>query len=166
MLLHERGGIVMAIALTLQEYLKECDIDYDVVEHDPTMSSIDAAEAAHIPGDQLAKSVILKDDQDYLMAVVPSTCHVKLHHLERELDRNLGLVDEEELSTIFNDCEVGAIPPIGQAYFIDMIVDKSLMDKGDIYFEAGDHKSLVHMSGDSFKKLIRDSKTSDFTTNI
>lgn len=156
----------MAIALTLQECLKEHDIDYDVVEHDPTMSSIDAAEAAQIPGDQLAKSVILKDDQDYLMAVLPSTCHVKLHDLDRELDRNLGLVDEDELSTIFEDCEIGAIPPIGQAYFIDVIVDKKLMDKGDIYFEAGDHKSLVHMSGDSFKALIRDSKTSDFTKPI
>lgn len=156
----------MAIALTLQEYLKKCDIDYDIVEHDPTMNSMDTAGVAHIPGDQLAKSVILKDDQDYLMAVVPSTCHVKLHHLDRELDRNLGLVDEDELSTIFEDCEVGAIPPIGHAYFIDMIVDKRLMEKGDIYFEAGDHKSLVHMSGDSFKKLIRDSKTSDFTKHI
>lgn len=156
----------MAITLTLQEYLEDLDIDYEILKHDRTSNSMETAEVAHIPGDRIAKSVILKDDQDYLMAVVPSTCHVKLRHLGRELNRQLGLVREDELSAIFEDCEVGAIPPIGEAYYIDMIVDNRLMDKSDIYFEAGDHASLVHMSGDSFKKMIRDSKTSDFAKHV
>jgi len=153
----------MAIALTLQEYLNENRIDYDVVEHEPTLRSIETAEAAHISADNLAKSVVLKDDLDYLMAVVPSTYHVKIEELDRELGGHFNLVSESELESIFTDCAPGAIPPFGQAYFIDVIVDKKLMDNRDIYFEAGDHTRLLHISGESFMKLVSNSRHSEFT---
>lgn len=156
----------MAIAYTLQEYLNDNGIDYDVVEHKPTIRSMDTAQAAHIPGDQLAKSVVLKDDLDYLMAVIPSTYRVILNDLDRELGSHFNLVNEDELESIFTDCEPGAIPPVGQAYFIDMIIDKKLIDKPDIYLEAGDHASLIHISGESFKKLVRNSRCSEFTSHI
>jgi len=151
----------MSIALTLRGYLEENDINYDVVKHQPTVCSLDSAEAAHIPGDQLAKSVIFKDEIDYLMAIVPSTSHVKMHNLDREFNSHFRLVNEAEIESIFDDCESGAIPPVGQAYYIDMVVDNELMGKDDIYFEAGDHTSLIHMSGDSFKLLVSDSRHCD-----
>ncbi len=156
----------MAIAYTLQEYLNDNNVDYDVVEHAPTVRSMETAQAAHIPGNQLAKSVVLKDDLDYLMAVIPSTYRVILNDLDREFGGHFNLVNEDELENIFTDCEPGAIPPIGQAYFIDTVIDKKLIDNPDIYFEAGDHASLIHISGESFKKLVRNARCSEFTSRI
>lgn len=156
----------MAIAMKLQEYLDELGISYDVVSHTATGSSMETAQVAHVPGDKLVKSVLLKDDQDYVMAVVPSTYHVQLSDLTSRLHRHLELVSESELASIFTDCEVGAIPPIGAAYAIDMIVDDKLLDCEDLYIEAGDHKSLVHLRHDDFKRLIRNSPHADFTRHV
>src|SRR5258705_11222090 len=74
------------------------------------------AELAHVPGDRLAKSVILEDDDGFVMAVLPSTCHIRLGRLSRELNRRLRLAMENELPKLFGDCELGAIPPVGPAY--------------------------------------------------
>lgn len=156
----------MAIAMKLQEYLDELGISYDVVGHAATGSSMETAQVAHIPGDKLVKSVLLKDDQDYVMAVVPSTYHVQLSDLASRLHRHLELVPESELASIFTDCEVGAIPPIGEAYAIDMIVDDKLLGCEDLYIEAGDHKSLVHLRHDDFERLVRNSLRADFTRHI
>ncbi len=148
----------MAIALTLQEYLEHNNIVYDILSHAPTVRSRESAHAAHVPGGQLVKGVILKNDLDYLMVVMPSTHYVNLLELDRELDTHFRLVDEEEIENIFTDCALGAIPPVGQPYYIDMVVDQKLLENSDIYFEAGDHASLVHVTGDNFKKLVRNSK--------
>ncbi|HEY5603270.1 MAG TPA: YbaK/EbsC family protein [Gammaproteobacteria bacterium] len=156
----------MAIAMTLKEYLEDLGIQYDVLRHVYTDTSMETAQAAHIPGDKLVKSVLLKDDKDYVMAVVPSTCHVQLSDLTSRYHRRLQLVSEAELAGIFTDCEIGAIPPIGHAYAIDMIVDNKLLDCDDVYIEAGDHKNLVHLRSDDFKRLISNSKRGDFTRHV
>ena len=156
----------MAIAITLQEYLEELGISYDLVTHAPTDTSMETAQAAHVPGDNVVKSVLLKDDQDYVMAVVPSTYHVQLSDLASKFHRHLELVPEAELASIFTDCEIGAIPPIGDAYAIDMIVDNKLLNRDDLYIEAGDHENLVHIKNVDFKHLIRNSTCSDFTRHI
>jgi Ala-tRNA(Pro) deacylase len=127
---------------------------------------METAEIAHIPGDKLVKSVLLKDDQEYLMAVVPSTYHVQLSDLASRFHRHLELVPETELVSIFTDCETGAIPPIGQAYAIDMVVDEKLLDCEDLYIEAGDHQSLVHLQHEDFLRLIQNSPHADFTRHI
>ena len=156
----------MGMAITLQEYLDELGISYDLVAHTPTDTSLETAQAAHVPGDSLVKSVLLKDEQDYVMAIVPSTYHVQFSDLASKFHRRLELVPEAELASIFTDCELGAIPPIGHAYAIDMIVDNKLLDRDDLYIEAGDHESLVHIKNDDFKRLVRNSPCSDFTRHI
>lgn len=155
----------MAIAITLREYLADKDVDYDIIEHDYTVASTKTAEAAHIPGRQLAKSVMLEDeDGRYLLTVIPSTYHVDLGKLHREYDMFMGLASEWELNEIFNDCDTGAIPPIGNAYGIDVLVDDSLEDCSDVYFEAGDHEHLVHLSGSSFHELMSSAKHGQFSS--
>lgn len=144
----------MAMALTLWEYLKEHDIDYDVRAHPHSGGSMETAAAAHVPGDQLAKSVVLEDEDGYVMAVLPSTCRLQLGMLHKQLHRTLGLATEAELEGLFKDCEIGAIPPIGRAYGMETIWDESLADCEDVYFEAGDHTGLVHLSGTEFRKLM------------
>ena len=156
----------MAISPTLKEFLDEKHIHYDLIHHPYTENSMETAEAAHVPGDQLAKSVLLKDDQDYLLAVVPSTYMVQVSDLDNQLHRRLDLVTETELADIFTDCELGAIPPIGEAYYIDTIVDERLLHEEHIYIEAGDHTNLLHLDGKNFKKLTSNSKSSAFCRHV
>ena len=144
----------MAVANTIVNYLKRRAAIYDVVAHPRAVTSQEVAAAAHVPGDRLAKSVILKDEQGYVMAVLPSTHRLQLGALHRQLDRELGLATEPEIADIFPDCEVGAIPALGPAYGIETIVDDSLAEQADVYFEAGDHEELIHLSGVQFQSLM------------
>lgn len=144
----------MAIAITLHEYLDSRCIGYDVIEHPYTNASMNTAQVAHIPGRMLAKSVLLEDDEGFLMAVIPSTSHVDLGALHRRFDRRLGLSTEDKLNRLFSDCEPGAIPPIGEAYGLDVIVDEALGHCPDVYFEAGDHTHLIHVNGKDFMQVV------------
>ena len=144
----------MAVATTLEGYLGRWGIEYDLVPHPYTNSSLETAEAAHISGDNLAKCVVAEDYRGYLMVVVPASHQVEFSMLDEALDRRMELATEQELADIFNDCELGAIPPLGEAYGIDVAVDESLADCEDIYFEAGDHTELIHVRGDDFRDLM------------
>ena len=144
----------MAIAHTLESYIAERGIPYEVISHAHSHSSAQTAEFAHVPGDRLAKSVILEDDDGYVMAVLPATCHVKLGRLSRELNRRLRLATENTLPDLFGDCEMGAIPPVGLAYGVSTIVDDDIAQQPEIYFEAGDHEKLIRMSREDFGTLM------------
>lgn len=156
----------MAIAITLQEYLDKSGIDYDVLPHSRTTSSISTAKAAQIPGDDVAKPVILEDENGYLMAVIPATHHIELGQLSNQLERRLGLVAEQELAGLFTDCDLGAIPPIGEAYHMDVVVDDSLDNCSDVYFEAGDHTDVIHVRGHDFQKLMTHARHGHFSRRI
>ena len=144
----------MAMAMTLQDYLGRWGVEYDVLPHPHTVSSLETAEAAHVPGDQLAKCVMMEDYRGYLMVVVPASHQVEFSMLDDELDRRLELAAEEELADIFTDCELGAIPPLGEAYGVDVAIDDSLVNCDDVYFEAGDHAELIHLRGEDFRDLM------------
>jgi Ala-tRNA(Pro) deacylase len=146
----------MTIAASVEDYLAREGVLYDTVMHPQTPNSTLSAQAAHVPGDQLAKCVMLEDDNGYVMAIIPASHRVDLSAVRRELNRELALAPERELVDLFKDCAPGAIPPLGEAYGIDMVVDRNLADTPDVYFEAGDHMSLIHMSGDDFLKLMAD----------
>jgi Ala-tRNA(Pro) deacylase len=156
----------MAIAISVRQYLEDSDIDYDVTRHTRSATSREAAKTAGVPGDQLAKSVILEDDQGYLMAVVPATRHVRLGKLSRQLGRHLGLATEQELRTVFSDCELGAIPPVGEVYHMEVIMDDSLSTCSDIYFEGGDHVDLIHVRQDDFQRLMQHARHGLFSREM
>lgn len=144
----------MAIATTVSNYLAEHDVAYDVLTHPHTATSGESAEAAHVPGTRLAKSVVLEDDHGYLMVVLPSTRQVNLGELHRQLNRSLGLATEGELGSLFSDCEIGALPAVGPAYGMETLVDDALAEQSDIYFEAGDHEQLIHVTAETFQSLL------------
>ena len=156
----------MAIAITLKDYLENQDISYEVIEHRRTDSTLESCEAAHIPGDLMAKSVLLGDDDSYLMAVVPATRRVRLDHLDELTGRHLELIEEIELEGAFADCEPGSIPPIGKPYGIETLVDEYLLEQPEVYFEAGDHSRLIHVSGRQFRKLVGEIGTADISGHI
>lgn len=144
----------MSIAASVERRLNQMHVKYDLIPHRHTSSSTYTAQAAHVPGEQLAKCVMLEDDRGYVMAVLPAASKVDLGSLHRRLGRDLGLATESEFAHLFADCEPGAIPPLADAYGIEAIVDDSLIGKQDIYFESGDHCALVHVSGDDFLRLM------------
>ncbi len=144
----------MAIAETVKNYLAEKAVDYTLPSHPHSGSSHETAEASHVREDHIAKGVMVKDAAGYAMLVVPASHYVEMKQVRKELDRKLELVEENEFSTLFPDCEPGAIPPIGTAYQIETFLDDSLTTLANVYFEAGDHEHLVHINGNDFKTLL------------
>ncbi|MFQ5534260.1 MAG: aminoacyl-tRNA deacylase [Sphingomonadales bacterium] len=144
----------MAIALSLQHYLDNRHIPYEVVVHRATASSTDTAQSAHVASDSVAKGVLLEDEAGFVLAVIPASSRVNLRNIRFQLDRRLGLSTEDKIATVFPDCSIGAIPPIGQPYQVEMIMDSALEGKNDIFFEGGDHCSLVHVDGNDFRRLM------------
>ena len=144
----------MAIAATVSNCLRTQDVDYDVLTHPHTATSGESAQAAHVPGNRLAKSVILEDDQGFLMVVLPSSRKDNMQEVHRQLNRNLVLATENELGGLFADCEIGALPPIGVAYGVETVVDDAIAEQPDIFFEAGDHEQLIHVSAETFQALL------------
>jgi len=145
----------MAISNTLKHYLDRSGIAYETVEHPFSTSSQKTAEVAHVSGQRLAKGVLLYDGQGYLLAVLPSPLHIDIDELNEMLNRNLDLVDEEEIAQLFPDCEPGAIPPIGEPFKLEVVLDIHLCEEPDIYFEGGDHVDLVRLGGTDFQTLLR-----------
>jgi Ala-tRNA(Pro) deacylase len=144
----------MAIAETVKNYLAQKSVDYDLVSHPHSGSSHETAETSHVREDHIAKGVIVKDASGYAMVIVPATNYVEMKHVRKDLDRELELVEEDKLAKLFPDCETGAVPPLGPAYQIESFLDESLTSLASVYFEAGDHEHLVHISGDDFKTLL------------
>lgn len=154
------------MARRVTQYLQAHDIDYSVVAHHHTATSMETAEAAHVPGNRIAKTVVLEDDKGYVMAVLPATYKIDLGELHRQTNRRLGLATETELGSIFYDCDLGAIPPLGQAYGLETIVDDALAEQTDIYFDAGDHEHLVHVSAEVFSGMIGDAQLMRFSRHV
>jgi len=144
----------MAIAETVKNYLTEMAVDYTLPAHPHSGSSHETAEAAHVAEDHIAKGVIVKDASGYAMVVVPAIHYVEMKHVRKELGRDLELVEEDEFSKLFPDCEPGAVPPLGPAYQIETFFDDALTTLANVYFEAGDHEHLVHINGKDFRTLL------------
>ena len=144
----------MGIAMTLQRYLDDNHVSYDVVTHKKTGCSTMSAQSSHISGNSLAKGVVLKSDDTYILAVLPASRRVELAKLQEFVGSPVTLATENEASELFPDCQEGAVPALGVAYGLPAVVDEQLDSCDDIYFEGSDHRSLVHISGDQFGRLM------------
>ena len=156
----------MAIAHTVERYLHNRGLDYTLLPHPHTRSSMDTAAAAHVPGDRLAKAVIVNRGSEPLMVVVPSDYHVHLGRLHEFLGDQVGLASEDELTTLFPDCARGAIPPVGSAYGLKMLVDDRLLGEPELFLESGDHESLLQIDGATFRALMCDAEAVDLGVHV
>lgn len=145
----------MGIALTLQEYLDDNHVPYDVLRHKRTNCSFDTVRASHVPGDKLAKAVVLTREGGFVVAVVPASARVRVDVIEKMLRCQVELASEDEITELFPDCDLGAVPPLAEAYAVDAFLDESFDKQPDIYLEGGDHRSLVHLSGEAFRSLMK-----------
>ncbi|NRD74966.1 YbaK/EbsC family protein [Shewanella sp. VB17] len=149
----------MTISIRLNEYLHHNEVSYDLIPHPHSSSSISSAEAAKISPAQIAKAVILEDHEGRkMMAVLLANHKISLGSLGEKLNRDLHLINEQDVYTMFNDCEKGAIPPLGNAYNIEAVYDDLLIQSKELYLEAGDHNSLLRINRDDFIRLIKDAK--------
>jgi Ala-tRNA(Pro) deacylase len=153
----------MGIAKTIKRFLDEREVPYTVVPHPYTDTSYGSAKAAHVSPDRVAKGVLLKQDDDYVLAVVPASRKLDLHWLTVEVEHDLELAGEDELGEIFFDCDYGAVPAVGPAYGLNTLVEKCLRAQPELYFEAGDHEELVHVSEADYETLLGDVRYLSFT---
>ena len=152
----------MAIASRVKRYLESRDFPYEELPHARTSTSLQSAKAVNVWPEFVAKAVVLEDADGYLVAVLPASDHISLSALREALGRQLEFAGERELKTLFRDCETGAVPPLGTAYGIPIVMDESLLALPTVYFEAGDHKDLVAMDGDDFSRLMSDASCCRF----
>ena len=145
----------MSISASIMNTLTSSHTDYEVLAHPKSYSSAQTADAAHVPDDHIAKGVLLKDATDYLLVVIPASQWVDLRRLQDELGRDLQLATETEIERLFMDCEAGAIPPLGDVYGVETVLDESLTSLAHVYFEAGDHEHLIKLDAGQFKILMQ-----------
>jgi Ala-tRNA(Pro) deacylase len=153
----------MANATTVEDFLERHHLAHDLVEHAPTGSSLESARVAHIPPQRIAKGVLLNADGKYLLAVTRADCYVDLDELRRQLQLPLELAPHEDVESVFDDCALGAVPPLGPAYGIETVWDEQLMTEPELYFELGDHRHLVHVRTEDFLALLDKARHGSFS---
>lgn len=155
----------MAISNKLRLYLKQHDVKYRLISHPHSASSMESAEKAHVPGDSLAKGIIVKEGGEYLMVVLPSDYYVELDTLQKLLGKEVEMAEEAELIGLLPDCELGAIPAVGPVFGVKTMWDPntSLGKEEQVYFEAGDHEHLIKVSGKQFHELMAGADRGEFS---
>ncbi len=144
---------VMTISKKLRGYMDLCGTRYDEIMHEPAVETAKAAQAAHVPGRQVAKGVLVQGRDGYMVAVLPASKHVGFDFLKQWLSQDIALADEGSTAALFPDCAPGAVPPVGAAFGLKTIIDDDMMTDEDVYFDGGDHRTLVHMNAENWRRL-------------
>lgn len=150
-------------AKKLKDYLDSQKIEYVSIYHAAASTSQRIAATSHIPGKELAKTVMLKVDGKMAMAVLPASHNINFELFKKSADaEKVELAGEMAFVNLFPDCEVGAMPPFGNLYGMDVYVAKVLSDDTEIAFNAGTHTELIRMAYVDFVKVVKP-KVADFT---
>ena len=145
----------MSIANRVQHYIQAQHRRWEPVEHAQSMTCLQAAHSAHVGPGLMAKAVLLKDAEGFVLTVVPADHEVHIGEVNQTLGgRNLRFAPEHDLGPLFPDCSPGALPPFGALYGVATVWDPALAANADVYFEGGDHHTLVRMKGKDFGALM------------
>ncbi len=140
----------------LKEFLDRENVRYVVIHHSPAFTAQEIAASAHVPGQELAKTVMVKVDGRMAMAVLPASFRVDMDLLRDALGAaEVQLASEREFKDMFPACEVGAMPPFGNLYDMDVYVSESLTEDEQIAFNAGSHTELIRMAYADFERLVQ-----------
>jgi Ala-tRNA(Pro) deacylase len=140
----------------LKEFLNSNKIKYTTISHSPAYTAQQIAAAAHIPGKELAKTVVVKLDGKMAMAVLPASYKIDFALLKKAAKaKKAELASEQEFKDLFPGCEVGAMPPFGNLYEMDVFVAESLTEDEEIAFNACSHKELIRMGFKDYEKLVQ-----------
>ncbi|HYK87891.1 MAG TPA: YbaK/EbsC family protein [Acidobacteriota bacterium] len=146
----------MSIPRHISEFLDSQHICYQHCTHSLAYTAQGIAHAQHVSGKHLAKVVMIVADDSLTMAVVPGNHRVDLQRLgELMAAGSVRLASEEEFKGLFPDCELGAMPPLGNLYKLDVWVDAALKDHPHILFNAGTHSETILMGFADFDRLVQ-----------
>ncbi len=145
----------MPILGKLRKILDDNNIRYRVVTHSEAYTAQELAAAEHVPGDQMAKVVMVRHAGKSLMAVLPATRRIDFEMLHAVLGGESRLETEEEFKDLFPGCETGAEPPFGNLFGLDVLVDGSLAKHAEITFNAGTHRDSICMRYEDYNSLVR-----------
>jgi Ala-tRNA(Pro) deacylase len=142
------------------EKLKKClddhHIRYVTIRHSPAFTAQEVAASAHIPGKELAKTVVVNLDGELALAVLPASAQVDLDRLKEAAGaQRAELAIESEFRSSFGDCDIGAMPPFGNLYGMEVYVASRLAEDEEIAFNAGTHTELVKMAYKDFEKVVK-----------
>ena len=144
----------MPLSERLRTFLDSNHAEFTLSAHPKAFTAREVAHAEHLPAREVAKTVVLFGDAEYHMIVIPANKLVDFQEMRPVLGLlQARLATEDELSRIFPDCELGAMPPFGGLYGIQVYLDASLASEPVIAFNAGSHREVIHMSMAEFRRL-------------
>ena len=137
-----------------QQFLKEKGVWFEPIRHRPTFTAQHTAQAMHVHGDEMAKTVVLRADGKYALAVLQATHNIDMLRAREALGaKSVELASEEQFKKLFPDCEVGALPPFGSQYGLKTLVDESLTHDNEIVVEGNTHEEAIRMKYADFEQL-------------
>lgn len=139
----------------LKDFLDSEKVKYVSMVHSPAFTAQEIAAIAHIPGKELAKTVIVKVDGQFAMMVVSANDHVDFSKLRDVIGSEVDLASESEFKDKFAGCEVGAMPPFGNLYDMPVYISNQLTQQENILFNAGSHSELVQVDFRDFERLVK-----------
>lgn len=143
----------MSTSITIRRYLDRQDVRYATVPCSDDIETVLKFGTEDIPANNIAKAIILKDVRGMVMAVIPGPNDLDTEALNRQLHRNLRAADPDDYHGVFADCAPNVLPPLGEAYGFETIIDDSLLDKELVYFASGNNNELIRISGHDFQLL-------------
>ena len=140
----------------LRRFLESEGVKYLTISHSQAFTAQEIAASAHIPGKELAKTVMVKIDGEMAMAVLPADDRVDRHLLKQAAGADVvELASETEFRDLFSNCQLGAMPPFGNLWDMQVFVDERLAEDDEIAFNAGSHSELVRLAYDDFVRLVQ-----------
>ncbi len=140
----------------LKEFLNSQKVKYVSISHSPAFTAMEVAASAHVAGKELAKTVIVKVDGKMAMVVLPATSRVDSDILKRQIGaQHVELAAEREFRDKFPECELGAMPPFGNLYGMQLFVSENLAQEEELAFSAGSHNELIRLKYEDFERLTK-----------
>ena len=138
----------------VKQYLRSQGAEFETRVHERKYTAQETAAATHVTGRELAKTVVLQTEEGLVIVVVPASSRVHLGKARAALGvEKARLADEAEFSNLFPECEMGAMPPLGRLFAVDMWMDSTFKEKKEVAFPAGTHTEIVKMSLSDFEQL-------------
>ena len=159
-------GIEMTILKKLKDYFEKNQVAYEMGFHPEVFTAQEIAAAQHIPGKEMVKVVMVKADGKMLMLVLPASYQIDMKKLKKLLKaKKIGIAKEKQFEELFPDCEVGAMPPFGNLYSLEIWVDQVLTEDASIVFQAGNHIETVRIKYNDYASLVNP-KVGDFSVHL
>jgi Ala-tRNA(Pro) deacylase len=138
----------------LREYLDSHNVKYVVIHHSPAFTAQEVAATAHVPGKEMIKTVMVKVDDRMTMVALPASANLDFNKLRDSLKaRHVELANEREFRDLFPECEVGAMPPFGPLYEVEMVLSNKLAEDEFVAFNAGSHREVIKMAFKDYQQL-------------